>query len=335
MAASGRERVRAALRMDVADRPPVSAWGHTYDREWDVESLAAATVDLARRHGLDFVKLQIRASSFAEAFGAEWRYSGSPEMEPLMESAAGAQAGDWRRIAKGAANPKALADQVETLRRVAAELGPETPVIQTVFSPGMVAWFLAGRDTAVLARLVEEQPEVMAAALHSIAEVLARFSEDSMAAGAAGVFYAINPLADKTVVSPADYRRTYFAADRAALSGAAGAWFNMLHLCSGHIDLGLAEQLAPHCLNWSIEEPGNPGLAAARDRLGIAVAGGVNRHAPLRATAEEIRAEAAAAIADTGGRGLLLTTGCSASPWSQVRDENLAAMFAAALGPRP
>lgn len=332
MATSGRERVQAALAMDIADRPPVSAWGHTYDREWEVDSLVAATVDLARRHHLDFVKLQIRASSFAEAFGAEWRYSGSPEAEPVQVRTAGGDAGEWERIAAGPVNQRALADQVETLRRVAVELGAETPVIQTVFSPGMVAWFLAGRDTALLKRLVGEHADLMAAALETIAQTLSGFSEDSLSAGAAGVFYAINPLADTRVLSPADYRRTYLAADRVALRGTAGAWFNMLHLCSGHIDLGLAEQLSPHCLNWSIEEPGNPTLAEARDRLGMPVAGGVNRYAPIRATAEEVAAEARAAMAETGGRGLLLTTGCSASPWSKVRDENLAAMFAAAGG---
>ena len=318
--------------MGVADRPPVSAWGHTYDREWEVDSLASATVDLARRHRLDFVKLQIRASSFAEAFGAEWRYSGSAEAEPLMVSAAAASAGDWARIAEGPARPAALGDQVETLRRVAAELGPQTPVIQTVFSPGMVAWFLAGRDTALLARLVAEQPDVMAAALEAIGQALARFTADSIAAGAAGVFYAVNPLADTTVVSPADYRRTYLASDRTALSGAEGSWFRMLHLCSGHVDLDLAAELRPDCLNWSVEEPGNPGLAEARDRLGIAVAGGVNRYAPIRGAEAEVRAEAAAAMAETGGRGLLLTTGCSASPWSRVRDANLGAMIEVAAG---
>jgi uroporphyrinogen decarboxylase len=330
VAESGRERVQAALAMDMADRPPVSAWGHTYDQEWDVQSLAVATVDLARRHHLDFVKLQIRASSFAEAFGAEWRYSGSAEAEPLMASAAAAVPAAWERIAAGPNKPKALADQVETLRRVASEVGRETPVIQTVFSPGMVAWFLAGRDTGLLERLVAERPDLVAAALESIAQTLAGFSEDSLNAGAAGVFYAINPLADSTVITPADYRRTYLKSDRIAFAGAAGGWFNMLHLCSGHIDLGLAEQLAPHCLNWSIEEPGNPALAAARDRLAMPVAGGVNRYAPIRATVAEIRAEADAAMAATGGRGLLLTTGCSASPWSEVREENLAAMFEAA-----
>jgi len=133
VAVTGRERVQAALALDVADRPPVSAWGHTYDKEWGVETLATATVANARRHGFDFVKLQIRAASFAEAFGARWRYSGSPDREPVMELAGAVDVDGWRRIAEGPSNAAVLADQVEVIRLVAAELGPEGPVIQTVF----------------------------------------------------------------------------------------------------------------------------------------------------------------------------------------------------------
>ena len=134
---TGRERVETALRLEVADHPPVSAWGHDYDQEWAIDSLVAATVAKTRRFDFDFVKLQIRATCFAEAFGARWRYSGSADAEPVLESAPGAP---------GAFNPSPLRDQVEVLRRVVGELGSDVPVLQTVFSPGMVAWFLAGRE---------------------------------------------------------------------------------------------------------------------------------------------------------------------------------------------
>jgi uroporphyrinogen decarboxylase len=331
VAASGRERVEAALALEVADRPPVSAWGHSYDSEWGVESLATATVANAQQHGFDFVKLQIRASSFAEAFGARWRYSGSPEAEPALELAGGVDADEWRRIAKGPSNPAVLADQVEVIRRVVNELGPDVPVIQTVFSPGMVAWFLAGRDTALLSGLMRDEPALMAAGLGVLAVELARFIEDSLTAGAAGVFYAINPLADTTVVPPDVYDALYLPADRIAAAAAAGGWFNMLHLCGGHINERLGRELAMQCVSWAVEEPGNPGLADLRDRLGLAVAGGVGRYSPIRyEDPSEMRRAGEVALAGTGGRGHLLTPGCSSSPWGRVRPENLRALAAAA-----
>src|SRR5258708_5500326 len=73
---TGRERVRAAIEMGVADRPPVGAWGHTYREEWSPEALAAITVQRARQFGWVFVKCQPRASSFAEAFGSVYKPAG-------------------------------------------------------------------------------------------------------------------------------------------------------------------------------------------------------------------------------------------------------------------
>lgn len=334
MVNSGRQRVQAALALDVADRPPFSAWGHLYDREWDAASLADATVETARLHQLDFVKLQVRATCFAEAFGGRWRASGSAERDPVLEAPGGTTAEDWRRIAAGEERlPGPLAEQVEVVRRVAAALGPDVPVLQTVFSPGMVAWFLTGRDTALLARFVRDEPALAAAVLERIAGVLADFAADSIAAGAAGLFYAINPLADTTVVGASEYEATYLAADRAALAGAEAGWFTMLHLCAGHVNGGLVAKLPVHCVNWSTHEAGSPSLTAMRDRYRRAVAGGLQRYAPIEcADSEELRAAAAAALAATGRTGHLLTPGCSTSPWSRVRPANLAAMAAAAAG---
>ncbi|HEX6348983.1 MAG TPA: uroporphyrinogen decarboxylase family protein [Candidatus Dormibacteraeota bacterium] len=310
--ASGRERVEAALRLEVADRPPVSAWGHDYDQEWEIDSLVAATVAKARRFGFDFVKLQIRATCFAEAFGARWRYSGSPVAEPVMESAGGA-GGDF--------DPAPLRDQVEALRRVVRELGPEVPVLQTVFSPGMVAWFLAGRDLAELAR--QATPEWLA----EIARALAWFTTESLEAGAAGVFYAINPLAGVQVVEPAEYERLYLPADRVAVAAAAGGWFNMLHLCGPHINTRLVDQLRMQCVNWSIHDAGNPGLAELRGRHHVAVAGGIQRDAPIKQAPDEMRGAVRAALDATRGRGHLLTPGCSTSPWREVQPPTLEVML--------
>jgi uroporphyrinogen decarboxylase len=329
--ATGRARVEAALGLGAADRPPVSAWGHTYDREWDVDSLAATTVEAARRFGFDFVKLQVRATCFAEAFGGRWRYSGSPAAEPVTEHPGGTTLEDWRRIAGGEHDLTPLRDQVEAMRLVTRELGADIPVLQTVFSPGMVAWYLAGRDLRLLQGLVAEQPALLDSGLARIGEVLAGFTADSLAAGAAGVFYAINPLAGTRVISAADYERVYLPSDRIATAAAGGGWFNMLHLCGPHIDTSLVERLPMHCVNWSLHDAGNPGLRELRDRFRVAVAGGLQRHSPIQApSAEEMRSAAAAALGETGGQGHLLTPGCSVSPWPQAKPENLEAMVAAA-----
>src|SRR5450759_2053260 len=101
---------------------------------------------------------------------------------------------------------------------VTKELGPETPCLQTVFSPGMVAWFLAGSDLEVLRSLLRAEPDLMAAGLARIGETMAWFARESIAAGAAGLFYAINPLADTTTMPPDEYERILLSFDRSTLA---------------------------------------------------------------------------------------------------------------------
>ena len=327
MASTGRERVAAALQLDRADRAPVSAWGHSYEREWSVDELVTTTVGIARRCDLDFVKLQVRASCFAETFGAAWRFSGSPSLPPVMEQPGGQDAEAWRRIAASEPDRRILADQVQVMAAVTKELGPETPCLQTVFSPGMVAWFLTGSHLDVLLALLRHEPDLMAAGLARISETMAWFARESIGAGAAGLFYAINPLANTEAVTPDEYEQILLPFDRSALAGAKDASFNMLHLCGPNVNTALVGALRPHCVNWSINDAGNPGLAEMRDRHHLAVAGGLHRDSPIRTgTVEAVRREAAAAITETSGRGHLLTPGCSVSPWPVDHEDNIRAL---------
>src|SRR2546423_12773388 len=135
MGLTGRERGEAALRLEVADRPPVSAWGHTYDAEWAADPLVEATVGLARRYRFDFIKLQVRMTCFAETFGARWRYSGAPAAEPVMEVAGGTTAQDWRRIAGGFSDPRPPRAQGAGPRAGVSPPGAGGPVPQTAVSP--------------------------------------------------------------------------------------------------------------------------------------------------------------------------------------------------------
>lgn len=330
VATTSRERVEAALSLDVADRPPAGAWGHAYDLEWDPEQLARFTVDRARDLGWDFVKFQPRATCFSEAFGARWKPAGHRLRGPKLEAAAVGSGPEVWAALHGDADSPALQDQVDSIGRVCSELGPDVPVIQTVFSPLTVAGYLAGKDSARAARDLKRSPELMRPALGVIADVLTVFASRSVSAGAAGIFFAISGYASADSMPEEVYRRDVLPYDLQVLRALPeAAWFNVLHLCGGRIHHGVAADMPVQAISWSVSNRGNPALREVRDRYRKAVMGGLRqRTTMLTGTAAAIRREAAEALEETdGGRGLLLAPGCSVPP--RVSLTNLRAMMAA------
>jgi uroporphyrinogen decarboxylase len=323
----GLERVEAALAMKVADRPPVGAWGHTYREEWSPADLAAVTVERARRFGWDFVKFQPRASCFAEAFGSVYKPAGHRLKGPVLVSTAVPDLESWRKVEL--VNPKALDDQVESIGLVAGELGPGVPVIQTVFSPLTVAGYLVGKSKSRVVRELRKSPALVRPALDRIADALVDFSKRSVEAGAAGVFYAISGYASKDAMPEALYRELVLPYDVGVLERLPReAWFNAVHLCGSNLNFGLARDLPAQVISWSVHNQGNPSLAEGRTISGKPVMGGLGQRASLLyGTPAEVEAEARGAIAETGGRGLLVAPGCSVPP--RARDTNLAAMVSA------
>lgn len=324
---NGRERVAAALAMTVADRPPVGAWGHTYREEWSPQTLASATVERARQFGWDFVKLQPRASCFAEAFGSVYKPAGHRLKGPVLISAAVPDLEAWGAVAL--VNRMALDDQVEAIGIVARELGPDVPVIQTVFSPITVAGYLVGKSQARVVRELRQHPDLVRPALDRIAEGLVDFGARSVAAGGAGIFYAISGYASKDAMPEQVYRDLVLPYDMNVLQRLPReAWFNVAHLCGSHLHFGLARELPAQVVSWSIHNQGNPSLAEGRTLAGRAVMGGLGHRASLlNGPPHEVEAEARRAVAATGGRGLLLAPGCSVPP--RAKDVNLAAMVSA------
>jgi uroporphyrinogen decarboxylase len=324
---NGRDRVEAALAMGVADRPPVGAWGHTYREEWSPEALASVTVKRARQFGWDFVKFQPRASSFAEAFGSVYKPAGHPFKGPVLMNAAVPDLDSWRKVEL--VNRKALDDQVESIGLVVRELGKDVPVIQTVFSPITVGGYLVGKSAARVRRELRQHPELVRPALDRIAEALIDFSRRSVAAGAAGIFYAISGYTSRNAMSESAYREALLPYDVGVLRQLpAEAWFNVVHLCGSNLNFGLARDFPVQAVSWSVHNQGNPSLAEGKNLSGRAVMGGLGQRASLLyGTPAEVESEARRAVAETGGPGLLLAPGCSVPP--RAKDMNLAAIVTA------
>lgn len=329
----GRDRVEAVLKGARSDRPPAGAWGHTYKEEWSAADLARVTVERARRFGWDFVKFQPRASVFAEAFGSVYTPSSHRWRAPTMESHAINAIEDWSRLPRADGSTPVLAQQVESIGMVVRELGPSIPVIQTIFSPISVAGYLVGKNKRLALRHLRERPDLVGPALERIADGLADFANRSVAAGAAGVFYAVSGYASRDLVRDrGEYERLLLPHDLRVLEALeSAAWFNVLHLCGSSLHFELSRLLPLPVVGWSIHNKGNPSLAEGARISGKAVMGGLSMHGPLvYGSPEQVVSEARAALRDADGLAVILAPGCSVAP--RARDANLQAMMTAVAG---
>ncbi len=319
------DRLRAAVALESPDRPPGAWWGHTYREEWSAPDLARVTARRRAEFGWDLVKLQPRACCFAQAFGSEYRPAVEYRDAPVLVRPAVPRIEDWDRVQAVDASSPSLREQNGALAAVVEAVGSGVPVIQTVFSPLTVAGYLAGEDRARAASELRERPELVQPALAQIADGLAAFAKAAMEAGAAGIFFAVSGFASTDLMAAEDYRRLALPHDRRVLDAASGGWLNVLHLCGPRLSFELARDLQSHLVSWSVHQPGNPSLAEGRSLAARAVMGGLDHEGTLvRGTPAEVRGERDAAVASTGGAGLVVAPGCSVPP--EAPEANLRAV---------
>ncbi len=327
-----RERVMAALQGGAVDRVPVAFWEHNYATENSPQALTQETLRLAKELDWDFLKPQVRAQVFAEAWGAVWRPSGERTVRPTPVSYPVSEVGDFAKLERVDPKQGPLGEQLEALRLIRAGAGPNVPIIWTVFNPLMISRFLSGGDIGMVKRAIREQPVALHHALDVTAKTMAEYSRAAVEAGADGLFYATNVATDG-LLTPEQYREFGTPYDRTVLAAVAGTPFNMMHICGDAVYFDLFADYPVQVFNWALG-PRNPTMTGVERQTGIAVAGGVStKPRDLELSPSEIAAEVRAAIQEMNGRHLLVAPGCSSSPG--MSESNFAAAGRAAREARP
>jgi len=305
------ERVQAALGGDAVDRVPVSAWWHEFAREWSPEALAAATLEAFRTYDWDFIKVNPRATYYAEDWGG--RFQPHPDRQPELIEAAVRSADDLSRLQRLDVTQGAYGEQLAALNLIARELGAEAPFIQTVFSPLAVVSRLTG-STAFVQRLIREHPDALLAALDVIAETLAAYARACLDTGAAGVFFATVEWGSADHISADDYDRFARPFDLRVLEAVRDAPFNVFHVCRGNNHLRRLLDYPAAAFHWDVHGEGNPSLAEVAALTDRVLMGGVSQAPESLADPGRVAAQARDALAQTKGSRFLLAPGCSIEP---------------------
>lgn len=316
---SRRERLVATFAGQPVDRPAVALWRHFPGDDQRLDDLAAATLQWQALYDWDFIKVSPASSFCLVDWGAEDRWVGGDEGNREYTRRVIQQPQDWAALPELDPHAGRLADQLRALALIRAGVGNETPFIQTIFSPLAQAKNLAGQH-ALLTHM-RQAPAAVHAGLETITHSTIRFIEACKPTGIAGIYYAVQ-LANYNLLSEPEYRTFGEPYDRYILAAVADRWFNMVHL---HGPAGMFDLVARYpvqALNWHDRESG-PSLAEGARRFPAAVCGGLEHWDDLlRGDPAHVRARVADAIAQTGGRRLIVASGCVApvnAPFSNLR----------------
>ena len=301
-----KERLQACIQGEIIDRPPVALWRHFPVDDQRAESLARATLHFQHVYDFDLVKVTPSSSFCVRDWGVEDEWRGDIEGTREYTKRVIREPRDWESLPVLEPSAPHLAAQLECLRLIRTELGPEIPMLQTIFSPLAQAKNLAANQT--LLEHIKTHPEAVMRGLATIAETTRRFVEASLKTGIDGIFFAIQH-AQANLLDNEEYDTFGLTHDLQALEPSKALWCNVLHLHGNGINFSLASKMGFPIVNWHDRET-IPSLREAQEYFRGVTCGGLRQDTLVYADHTEVQDEALNAIQQTGGRRFILATGC-------------------------
>ncbi|GHO89715.1 uroporphyrinogen decarboxylase family protein [Dictyobacter formicarum] len=294
------ERVHAALRGEPVDRVPLCFWHH-FQPQGSGERLAAVTFEFFKsKFDLDIVKIM-------------------PDLPYPEPEEAPSDVTQFQFLPHLDLETPAFKEQLLCIRSLRQQLGPDYPLILTLFSPLTYLFNFMGKHFSGKQRVIEgarRHPAEVEKGLATIAANLQNLMRAAIEAGASGIFFSCMG-ATSADFTPEEYRRFGRPYDLEALKGAQAGWLNIVHIHADPSQDGdqiYFDQFTDYpvsVLSWSDRLTG-PDLSEAMGLTDKCLMGGLWERGPLTHGSEtEIENEILGAIAQTQGRRHILANGCS------------------------
>ncbi len=294
-----RERVMAVVEGRKPDRIPSGFWLHFPPGNDCGKAAEDIHIDFFQKTGTDICKVM------------------NENLLPMDESIK--TPSDWSHIRPFNKKADFVVRQIDLIKRVCDRMAGEAVVLSTIH--GVVASIshvlgggaLYDRDKLLQVRHMRQNPQGMRAAYEAVTEILQYLAEETLRAGADGIYYAALG-GEKYGHTDEEFETFVRPGDLAVMDAAKGRrCFNVLHICKDNIDLGRYALYPGEVVNWgvysdnlSLEDgrklfPGRVILGGLDDRSGVLVEG----------TLEQIRAEVKQVIDGFGREGFILGSDCT------------------------
>jgi uroporphyrinogen decarboxylase len=319
-----KERIRAVLKGERADRVPVSLWRHFYDKESSSSGLAEAMTAFQKKYDWDFMKVNPRASYHIEGWGAKVAFSRNPGIKTKVVEHPVKKTEDWKKLKVLKSSVKALAEQLKALKLIKKRSQDEIFIVETVFTPLSIAGDLVKEEKHLLSDL-RKKPELIHTALEIITETFSGFAVECLNAGADGIFFATTEWATKNLLTEEEYLEFGRAYDLKVLNKVKSAEFNIMHVCKSYNFLGLFSGYPVKVVNWDSSDPTNLNLKEGAKVLHKTVMGGIDRENLLvKGTPEKVSEKIKQSVSLNQKLRLILGPGCVIFP--QTPEENIKAV---------
>ncbi|CAN5660926.1 methylcobamide:CoM methyltransferase MtaA [soil metagenome] len=308
MEMTARERVEAALDGREVDRPPVSLWRHFPERDQTAEDLAASTLEWQSLLDLDFIKLMPPGDYATIDWGARSEYQGAPGGTRETVHYPVQEPEDWANIQPVPADAGFNAEVVRACSLVRDALGPDIPILQTIFSPLTIANKMSN------GRVIEHlrtHPEAVHQALEVIQKVTMAVTKASLQRGADGAFFA-SQCATSDLVTRDEYREFGVAYDEPLMAaiGEDGSRFTLVHIHGTNTYFDVLAGYDAHALNWHDRRVGPAIVDVLSKYPGRAVVAGIDEKGIVTMTPYEAQRQTESARSDARDRRLLIGPGC-------------------------
>lgn len=304
---SHRERLETCLANATPDRPPVALWRHFPVDDQSAERLAAATLNFQNSFDFDFVKVTPASSFCLKDWGVADKWNGATEGTRDYINRVIQSPDDWLKLPELDPNKGYMGEQLKCLKFLTAELGPHTPVIQTIFNPLSQAKNLIGKENLLVH--LRLYPDALHSGLQKITNTTKRFIDAATETGIAGIFFAVQH-AQYNLLSSTEFDEFGKDYDLQLLNPLDKLWFNLLHIHGTNIMFDTFLNYPIQVINWHDRET-FPTLHQAKSIYNGVVCGGLQRERTIvLGSPEEIKEEAIEAIAQTDGQRFILGTGC-------------------------
>jgi uroporphyrinogen decarboxylase len=304
-----RERLERTVLGEPVDRPPVSLWRHFPGDDQRALDLARSTVDFQATYDWDFVKVT-PANTYAVAdYPVLDDWEDTADGRRICKKTVIQRSLDWTALRLLEPMRGSLGRQLECLELIVNQIGEQTPVIATVYSPLIQAEMLAGTD--LLIQHLRLESDRLHSGLNTLTENMLRYLDILKRLSIAGIYYVIEH-ASYSILSEDEYHLFGLPYDQKLFEAASSKWWlNIIQLRGSLPMFKYASQINAQAVHWQDQDT-EPKLPMGKTLVNGAVCGGLSTYAHLqRGSPTTIRDTVREVMQTMNNRRLML---CASDP---------------------